>query len=246
MSARRLSCLLLTLVALPAFAAAPEVKVDTPPDCLPLEYNRTLVASVSPEVAGSSVRLYFRRLNPVGAFYYDETFASGDGGYWTVFPKPEDRKQHLLTDDWWEVLQGRDWMEGHDREWLEDWLEERDQEAAEYYVAVYDAGGELLGRTPTSLVEVWPADRCHEPLTPVQTGWAENLTVGETTEVQARRCLFHWLCDGIVTRIDFEGILRPDECCRACVVAGILPQTAGAVVLPGIITQRREGSPEQP
>jgi hypothetical protein len=246
MSTKKLGCLLLSLAALPAFAAAPEVSIGSPPDCLPLEYNRALLASVSPEVAGSSVRMYFRRLNPVGAFYYDEMFASGEGGYWTVFPRPEDRKQHLLTDDWYEVLRDRDWMEGHDRQWLEEWLEERDQEAAEYYVAVYDAGGELLSRTPTRLVEVWPADRCHEPLSPVQTGWAENLTVGETTDVQARRCLFHWLCDGIVTRIGWEGILRPDECCRACVVAGFLPQAAAAVVAGGVITQTQEVSPEQP
>ena len=246
MSAKKLSCLLLTLAALPAFAAAPEVTVESRPDCLPLEYNRALVASVSPEVAGGSVRLYFRRLNPVGAFYYDQMFASGDGEYWTVFPKPEDRRQHLLTDEWWEVLRDRDWMEERDREWLEGWLEEREQESAEYYVAVYDAKGELLGRTPTSLVEVWPADRCFEELTPEQMGWAENLTVGETTDVQARRCLFHWLCDGVVTRIGWQGILRPDECCRACVVAGFLPQAAAGIVLPGIITQRREGSPEQP
>ena len=84
MSVKRLTCLLLSLAALPAFAAPPEVAV-TAPDCLPLEYNRAVTASVSPEVAGSSVRLYFRRLNPVGAFYYDEMFASGEGGYWTEF-----------------------------------------------------------------------------------------------------------------------------------------------------------------
>ncbi len=124
MTVRKLGCLLLFLTALPVYAAPPQVTVDTP-DCLPLEYNRALTATVSPEVAGSDVRLYFRRLNPVGAFYYDQMFASGDGGYWSVFPKPEDRKQHLLTDDWWEVLSDRDWMDGRDREWLENWLEER-------------------------------------------------------------------------------------------------------------------------
>jgi hypothetical protein len=245
MTARKLCCLAVLLSALPAFAAPPEVTVEAP-DCLPLEYNRALTASVSPEVAGGSMRLYFRRLNPVGAFYYDEMFASGEGSYWSVFPRPEDRKQHLLTDDWWEVLKDRDWMEGHDREWLENWLEERQQEAAEYYVAVYSADDELLGRSPTSLVEVWPPDRCHQPLTPVQAGWAENLTVGETTDVQARRCLFHWLCDGIVTRIGWEGILRPDECCRACVVAAILPQAAAGLVAATIIDRASPEQPEQP
>lgn len=246
MSAKRLCCLLFFLAALPALAAAPEVAVESPPDCLPLEHNRVLAASVKPEVAGSSVRLYFRRLNPVGAFYYDEMFAEGDGRYWTVFPKPENRQQHQLTDEWFEVLQDRDWLKGRDREWLESWLEEREQEAAEYYVAVYDAAGGLLGRTPTALVEVWPPDRCHEPLTPVQAGWAENLTVGETTDVQARRCLFHWLCDGVVTRIGFEGVLRPDECCRACVVAGFLPQAAAGLAAGIIVSNPDPVSPEQP
>lgn len=246
MSVKKLSCLLLSLAALPAFAAPPEVAVDAP-DCLPLEYNRAVTATVAPEVAASNVRLYFRRLNPVGAFYYDQMFASGNGSYWSVFPKPEDRKQHLLTDEWWEVLKDRDWMEGHDREWLEDWLEEREQEAAEYYVAVYSADGELLGRTPTALVEVWPPDRCGEPLTPPQAGWAENLTVGETTEVQARRCLFHWLCDGVVTRISWQGILQSDECCRACVVAALLPQAAGGTVAAALIEhEETPASPEQP
>lgn len=247
MSVKRLiSCLLLSLAAVPAFAAPPEVAVDAP-DCLPLEYNRAVTASVAPEVAGSNVRLYFRRLNPVGAFYYDQMFASGDGGYWSVFPKPEDRKQHLLTDEWWEVLKDRDWMEGRDREWLDEWLEEREQEAAEYYVAVYDADGELLARTPTALVEVWPPDRCGDPLTPMEAGWAKNLTVGETTDVQEGRCLFHWLCDGIVTRISFEGILRADDCCRACVVAALVPQAAGGVVAAALIEhEETPASPEQP
>ena len=240
MSVRKLGLLLLlSLVALPAFAQAPEVTVEAP-DCLPLEYNRVLKASVSPDTAATSMRLYFRRLNPVGAFYYDQMFPTGDGGYWTVFPKPEDRKQHLLTDDWWEVLRDRDWMEDRDREWLESWLEERQQEAAEYYVAVYSATGELLGRSPTALVDVWPPDRCWEELTPEQAGWAENLTVGETTEVQARRCLFHWLCEGIVTRIGWEGVLRPDECCRACVVAGFLPPAAAGGAVAAIVISSAE------
>lgn len=244
MSPRKLCCVILSLAALPAFASPPQVMVDGPPDCLPLERNATLMAKVDPEVAGSSVRLYFRRLNPVGAFYYDEMFARGGGGYWTVFPKPEDRRQHHLTDDWWEVLKDRDWMKGRDRDWLDNWLRdpEREQEAAEYYVAVYDAAGKLLARTDTELIEVWPADRCFKPLDPMQMGWAENLTVGETTDVQARRCLFHWLCDGVVTRISWEGILRPDECCRACVVAGFLPQAAAGVAAAVVITE--PSSPE--
>ena len=243
MSPQKLSCAIavtFALAAVPVLAAPPEISVS-PPDCLPLEYNGRIMASVDPEAGGTSVRLYFRRLNPVGAFYFDEMFPKGSGGYWSVFPKPEDRKQHLLTDDWWEVLKDRDWMEGRDREWLEEYLESQEQEAAEYYIAVYDALGTLLGRSNTELLEVWPADRCYEPLTPVQAGWAENLTVGETTEVQARRCLFHWLCDGVVTRIGWEGVLRPDECCRACVVAAILPAAAG-----GLVVAATRTSPETP
>ncbi len=218
-------------------------------DCLPLEENGVAEGRVGGLAGGDEVRLYFRRLNPVGAFYYVAATPAGDGGYWATFPRPEDREQHLLTDEWWEILQSRDWMEGRDREWLEDYLEDRRQEAAEYYLAVYDESGEVRGRSETRLVSVEP-DGCMPALTPRQRGWADNLTVGETSTTQANKEVFHWLCDGIVTRIDTERILHPDEFCRACVVGfGFVPplaSVAAGVVSGSIIEHSPPASPRQP
>ncbi len=231
-----------------AWAAEPTFDL-TPIECLPLEANAVLEAAVGGLEGGDDVRLYFRRLNPVGAFYYVGSAASGDDRYWTTFPRPENREQHHLTDDWWEILETRDWMKDRDRDWLEDYLEDQGQEAAEYYVAVYDAAGEVRGRSETQLVSVLDED-CREPLTPRQRGWADNLTVGETSTAQADKEVFHWLCDGIVTRIDTERILHPDEFCRACVVGfGFVPplaSVASGVVSGAIIEHTPPASPRQP
>lgn len=189
--------------------------------CLPNEGNRAVRATLQSVPAGGSVRLYFRRLNPLGAFYYSRMRPEASGSYWSVFPKPEARRQHSLTDEWWEVLATRDWIvsEGRDRQWLESWLEERDDEAVEYYVATYDAGGDLVERSDSQLVEVLDPRECEVELSERERGWAQNLTVGETTELQNGKPLFHWLCDGVVTRVSAAGILQPDMYCRACVVA---------------------------
>ncbi len=234
-----MACLLFALAA-PSVGQSVDV---TPLDCLTLEENNALIANVGADQPGSHVDLYFRRLNPVGGFYHVEMHASGAGAYWTVFPKPEQREQAELTDEWWELLKDRDWMEGHDRDWLENWMEEQEFEAAEYYVAVEDATGTATARSETMLVEVREADDCAAPeLDMMQRGWAQNLTVGETTTEQAGEPVFHWLCDGVVTRIGSEGIYRADEYCRACVVGigfiPIAPLAAGFVA--------GEASPRQP
>lgn len=217
---------------LSAVAQGPAIEVGDLA-CLPNEENATIAATVAPEVGGGSVRLYFRRLNPEGDFYYNKFHSTGNGSYWTVFPKPEDREQTELQDEWWEELQERDWMEGHDRDWLEEWLDERDHEAAEYYVAVHDSAGVRLARSPTRLVDIFDQDDCEVELDPSEDGWAQNLTIGETHDFQFGEPVYHWLCDGIVTRIDEHDIIRADEFCRACVVAAIpgwVFPTAGAVV----------------
>ncbi len=246
-----LSCLLFALAA-PSVGQSVEIG-DL--ECLPLEENAALTADIGADQAGSRVRLFFRRLNPVGGFYSVELHPSGAGSYWTVFPKPEQREQPQLTEDWWELLEDRDWMQGHDRDWLEDWLEEQGHEAAEYYVAVYDAGGQVSARSETRLVEVRgdaegeAEEDCDvPPLDPKQAGWAQNLTVGETTAEQAGQPVFHWLCDGIVTRIGQQGVFRADEYCRACVVGvGFVPVAAiAAGVVSGAIIEHTEASPRQP
>lgn len=224
-------------------AAAQTVEVEQL-ECLPLEENAAITASVNDTAAGSSVHLFFRRLNPVGGFYSVQAHASGGGAYWTTFPKPEDRNQHELTDDWWNVLKDRDWMEGHDRDWLDDLLENQEYEAAEYYVAVVGTDGTVTGRSDTKLVEVWDEDDCDaDELDEMQEGWARNLTIGETTAEQQGEEVFHWLCDGIVTRINYMGIYRADEYCRACVV-GYIPMAAFAAgVISGAIIEHDPPAP---
>ncbi|MCP4202457.1 MAG: hypothetical protein GY769_11055 [bacterium] len=232
-----------TAAALFLAPGASALEISTKPlECLPSESTIGYSAQVAPEIDGSEqARLYFRRLNRTGAFYWVEMNAKGDGNYWVVFPKPEEREQQELTDEWWEILQTRDWMKGNDREWLEDWLEAQKHEAAEFYVAVADVTGTEISRSETKLVQVLDYEDCRFALDPFELGQSQNLTVGETTELQQGREVFHWLCDGIVSRTNSIGVLRADETCRACVVAGWLPMAsaAGALVA-GTTIDRRE------
>jgi hypothetical protein len=122
----------------------------------------------------------------------------------------------------------RDWLAARTPAELQDWLEELENEPAEYYVAVYDSSDALLASSDTLVVEVEPQSDCPVTLTQRQTGQARNLTVGETAAWQEGKEVFHWECDGIVSRIDYRGILREDEFCRACVVAPLTPWLLGA------------------
>jgi hypothetical protein len=204
-----------------ASAAAQTITVEPLP-CLPADGTAVVRANVPPAVDGPrGVRLFFRRLNPLGAFYYDFLWPAGGGAYQGVLPIPEQHAQEALTDAWWEVLKSRDWMRvpGRDRAWLERWLADQDEEAAEVYVAVYDAGGSVVKRSAVQLVPVRGDAACKPALTDRERGWAGNLTVGETTELQMARVPFHWLCLGVVTRISPDGVLRADEVCRACIIA---------------------------
>jgi hypothetical protein len=129
----------------------------------------------------------------------------------------------------------RDWMESRSDADLQRWLESLDNEPAEYYVAVFDSYGKPLadGQSETRVVPV--SRDCPVQLTPRELGQAQNLTVGETAAWEGTEPVFHWLCDGIVTRVDVLGILRADEVCRACVVAWVdkreflIPAAVGAV-----------------
>jgi hypothetical protein len=93
---------------------------------------------------------------------------------------------------------------------------EPDNESIEYYAAVVDPAGTVLARSETLLSPV--TDDCSVTMTPQQFGRANNLTVGETVEAQEGRKVLGFLCDGVVTRVNFEGIPRPDEICRGCVI----------------------------
>jgi hypothetical protein len=112
----------------------------------------------------------------------------------------------------------RGWMESWDLVELEDWLARQKYEPAEYYGAVVDPSGRVLAVSPMRVAPV--EDRCPVQLTPQQQGFAHNLVIGETAPWQQRgERPFHWLCDHVVTRVNYQNILRADEVCRACVVA---------------------------
>ena len=127
----------------------------------------------------------------------------------------------------------RNWMESFDDAGLERWLDELDYEPTEYYAALYDAFGQRLVSSGLRVTQV--RDVCDTNLTPVEAGLAENLTVGETAPWQVGKEVFHWLCDGVISRIDAAGVFRGDSICRACVVAWwkkenfLLPLAAGVV-----------------
>ncbi len=113
----------------------------------------------------------------------------------------------------------RHWMTQFDDPEFEAWLEKQVNEPAEYFVAVVDSQGRTLAQSDLLAAEVKNPDDCDPVFTPQQAGEKENLTIGETGEWQRDKAVFHWLCDGVVTRYDPFFIKRPDGVCRACVVA---------------------------
>lgn len=136
----------------------------------------------------------------------------------------------------------RDWMDARSLEELEEWLEEQEYEPAEYYGAVVDADGTVLAVSPMLVTEVLEPNDCEVELTEKEEGFAFNLTVGETAPWQANnQRVFHWLCDHVVTRIDWRGIRRADEVCRACVIVWwkkkefLIPAASGAGLITGIL-----------
>lgn len=142
--------------------------------------------------------------------------------------------------------QQRDWMRGMPLPDLESWIEDQELEPAEYFVTVVDANGREIARSKMRAVPV--TDDCEVKLDRRELGQAMNLVVGETAPWQEGRPVFHWLCDGIVSRIDVDGILRIDERCRACAFALnrlLVPATAGTVGVLGVII-KNEPEPASP
>lgn len=88
----------------------------------------------------------------------------------------------------------------------------------EAYVAVVDPAGAVIGEASEPVL-IPVTDDCDVELTERETGMAENLVVGETEAEQADDFVVGFLCDGIISRIDPEGILRVDPRCRRCIVA---------------------------
>jgi hypothetical protein len=121
----------------------------------------------------------------------------------------------------------------------------------EYYATLLDAQGREAARSVSRKVRV-TAD-CKVELTPKQFGVAQNLTIGETDDKQARKRVMGFLCDGIVTRVSYQNIRRADETCRTCAVAwwqqkAVLgPLLAGSLVgITTIVVDHPEPSPSRP
>lgn len=120
-------------------------------------------------------------------------------------------------------------------------------EMIQYYGALVDASGKVVARSQMLSTRV--TKDCKPQLTPKERGVAENLTVGETTPKQQGRKVLAFLCDGVITRINYAGIRRADDVCRACVVAFwprvISPAVAGLTSIV-VIGDDPEPSPARP
>ncbi|HEX2252088.1 MAG TPA: hypothetical protein VHQ65_02345 [Thermoanaerobaculia bacterium] len=174
------------------------------------------------------------------------------GAWWMAKDRSTDRDPNdELNDEWIEERarrggepQPRDWMRAQTPAQLETWLEDRDNEPAEIYAAVFDANGRMVpgSRTPMQAVPVAEDCDVHLPRDLRSRGQAENLVIGETAPWQIGRPVFHWLCDGIVSRVDHRSILRADEQCRACIVAQLRPALLLGSVL--MLPPTNEDDPE--
>ena len=127
---------------------------------------------------------------------------------------------------------------------------ERRNDLVEYYTALADADGKVIARSPSQTARV--TNDCKAPLNPKERGVAENLTIGETTAEQQGAKVVGFLCKGVVTRVNSQGIRRNDEICGPCAVVWwdrrsvLIPAFAGGVV--GVIVTDRnpEPSPSRP
>lgn len=108
-------------------------------------------------------------------------------------------------------------VEGPGRYWAIPPKPEDRNQAVEYYATFVDAAGKETARSQMQRVPV--SDDCRVKLTNKEFGVAQNLTIGETAMTQMNKSVIGFLCDGIVTRINAEGVRRSDDVCRACVVA---------------------------
>jgi hypothetical protein len=114
-------------------------------------------------------------------------------------------------------LISRHWMNRLSNEEFEKWLEGLKYEPTDYFVAVVGTSAQIIAQTPMMVVEVRSQSSCKVELSPEQQGEAANLVVGETAPWQVGEPVFHWMCDGVVTRIGENNVKRADESCRVCV-----------------------------
>jgi len=86
----------------------------------------------------------------------------------------------------------------------------------EVQMAVRDAEGK---ETRTQVQKVPVTTSCSLNLTPEQNGYAQNLVVGETVPSQTGQVVAGFLCEGVISRIDASGNLKPDDSCRRILMA---------------------------
>lgn len=140
-------------------------------------------------------------------------------------------------------LETRTWMSNLSAAELQAWLEGLTNEPAEFYAVLYDVDGAEIARSEMKVAAV--TKDCDPALDAVQAGHADNEIVGETAAWMADYSLFHWRCDGVVSRIDVADVPRPDQVCRGCPIipvvvpaVGLIPAAAvaaGTVVGPEVI-----------
>jgi len=126
---------------------------------------------------------------------------------------------------------------------------EKRNENIEVYSALVDPTGKTVARSESQVIPV--TKDCKVKLDDKERGVAENLTVGETSPQQQGKKVLAFLCDGVVTRINYAGVRRSDDVCRACVIAWwqrkavLIPAVAGVTGV--VITGRDpEPSPSRP
>jgi hypothetical protein len=107
--------------------------------------------------------------------------------------------------------------EGAGRYWATPPKPDDENRQVEYYVAIVDPAGTVLGQSEPMITPV--TDDCDLVLSRKERGMAENLVVGETVEEQAGETVYGFLCDGVISRIGPDGVLRADSICRRCIVA---------------------------
>jgi hypothetical protein len=116
--------------------------------------------------------------------------------------------------------------------------------AVDVFFAVMGVEGR---ETRTPLMTIPVTSPCGTTLTTEQARYAQNLVVGETAKNQFGLSVLGFLCDGVISRIDFAGKLRPDDACRIALIADAMglgdegKKLAPAVLLGGGATLIRSG-----
>lgn len=136
--------------------------------------------------------------------------------------------------------------EGGNRWWATPPKPTDDNHQVEYYAGTVAADGTMIAQSEPILAPV--TEDCDVELNPKERGMADNLVVGETTDEQMGDDVLGFLCDGIISRVGPDGVMRADSICRRCIIAwwdrpeALLPAAAAI----GGITTVVEASPSRP